>query len=448
MRILILGAGTSGRMLAARLCEEQHDVVLVDRDPLALEQVEARMDLLTIQGDAADPRVLDLAGIAKADLVVAVTDQESLNILTCALAHIAGVPRKVARVSNDAFTDEESHFNLKQLGIDLVINQQLACAKDLFNILRIPGVQEAVDLLDGRVLCVGALISTDSPLIYTSLKDSPHRDILSTIRFVAYTRGGKLKIPRGETQFSIGDMAYLVGEPDKVRKFIKFLLPGEGGYSRVLIAGGGELGLQLASRLASTPLDVTLVEENPARAEYCSERLDKALVICGNALDQDLVGELGINNKTAFVAVTGDDENNVMSCLVAEKLGAHFTIARVDKNTYRPILDSLSLVDRTVSPHSSLINSIYHFVRGSSVQGDRLLQKIPGEVVEFTIDAGHVWLDKPLLELKIPRGCMISMVLRKETLIVATGDLRLQPGDRVLLYGLPKSIRQLDVILG
>jgi trk system potassium uptake protein TrkA len=137
-----------------------------------------------------------------------------------------------------------------------------------------------------------------------------------------------------------------------------------------------------------------------------------------------------------------------MSCLVAEKLGAHFTIARVDKNTYRPILDSLSLVDRTVSPHSSLINSIYHFVRGSSVQGDRLLQKIPGEVVEFTIDAGHVWLDKPLLELKIPRGCMISMVLRKETLIVATGDLRLQPGDRVLLYGLPKSIRQLDVILG
>ncbi len=447
MRILILGAGTSGRMLSARLCEEQHDVVVVDRDPTALEEVEARMDLLTIQGDAADPRVLDLAGIARADLVVAVTDSEPINILACSLAHIAGVPRKVARVGNDAYTDPESHFNLKQLGIDLVINQQLECAKDLYNILRVPGVQEAVDLLGGRVLCVGVMLPTDCPLLATPLKDSPHREILSTIRFVAYTRGGKIRLPRGDTQFGIGDMAYLVGEPDKVRKFVRFLLPGEGGYGRVLIAGGGELGLQLAFRLAKTPLDVTLVEENPARAEYCSERLNKALVICGSALDQDLVGELGINRQTAFVAVTGDDENNVMSCLVAERLGAHFTIARVDKSTYRPILDSLSLVDRTVSPHSSLINSIYHFVRGTSVQGDRLLQKIPGEVLEFVVEADHDWRGKRLLDLKLPRGSMISMVLRGELLVVATGELRLEAGDRVLLYGLPKSIRQLDDVL-
>jgi len=213
-------------MLAARLCEEQHDVVLVDRDPKALEQIEARMDLLTIRGNAADPRVLEEAGIDRVDLVVAVTDQESVNILACSLAHIAGVPRKVARVSNNAYTSRKGHFDLKRLGIDLVINQQHECAKDLYHVLRIPGVQEAVDLLDQRVMCVGVQIPTDCPLLGEPLKDSPHRDLLATIRFVAFTRMGKIKIPRGETRFEIGDMVYMVGEPDKIRKFIRFLLPG------------------------------------------------------------------------------------------------------------------------------------------------------------------------------------------------------------------------------
>ncbi|MDA3874257.1 MAG: NAD-binding protein, partial [Kiritimatiellae bacterium] len=236
MRILLLGAGTSGRMLAARLCEEQHDVVLVDQNPHALEQIEAQYDLLTILGDATDPRVLEDAGITDTDLVVAVTDQESVNILACSLAHIAGVPRKVARVSNKAYSETGGHFDLRQLGIDLVINQQHECAKELFNILRIPGAQEAVGLLEDRVLCVGVQIPTDCPILSSSLKESPHHEILSTIRFVAYTRLGKLKIPRGETRFSIGDMVYLVGEPDQVRSFLKFLLPGESGYSRVVIA--------------------------------------------------------------------------------------------------------------------------------------------------------------------------------------------------------------------
>ncbi|WFB35421.1 Trk system potassium transporter TrkA [Kiritimatiellota bacterium B12222] len=448
MRILLLGAGTSGRMLASRLCEEQHDVVLVDRDPVALEQVEAQMDLLTIQGDAADPSILELAGISRTDLVVALTDQESVNILACSLAHISGVPRKVARVSNKAYSGASGHFDLRELGIDLVINQQHECAKELFNILRIPGAQEAVGLLEDRVLCVGVQIPTDCPLIAGELKDSPYREILSTIRFVAYMRAGKLKIPRGETTFQIGDIVYLVGDPEKVRAFLKFLLPGESGYSRVVIAGGGQLGLQLARRLErNTGLTVTLLESDAERADHCSEELERTLILHGSSLDQDIMRELGINGQTAFVAVTGDDENNIMSCLVADKLGAHFTISRVDKATYQPIIDSLALVDRVITPHSSLINAVYHFVRGNSVMGDRILQKIPGEVVDFLVDDSHKWMGKKVMNIKLPRGCMISMVLREPTLMVATGELTLQSGDRILLYGLPKAIRRLEDVL-
>lgn len=423
-------------------------MVLVDRDPVALEQVEAQMDLLTIQGDAADPGILEQAGIDRTDLVVALTDQESVNILACCLAHISGVPRKVARVSSNAYTGTAGHFDLRELGIDLIINQQHECAKELFNILRIPGAQEAVGLLEDRVLCVGVQIPTDCPLLAGELKDSPYHEILSTIRFVAYMRAGKLKIPRGDTAFHIGDIVYLVGEPDKVRSFLKFLLPGEEGYSRVVIAGGGQLGLQLARRLEKdTQLTVTLLEADSERAHYCSEELEKTLILHGSSLDQDMMAELGINGQTAFVAVTGDDENNIMSCLVSDKLGAHFTISRVDKATYGPIIDSLALVDRIISPHSSLINSIYHFVRGSSVMGDRILQKIPGEVVDFRVEESHKWQGKSLLEVKLPRGCLISMVLRGSELIVATGDLILQTGDRILLYGLPKAIRRIEDLL-
>ncbi len=435
-------------MLASRLCEEQHDVVLVDRDPVALEQVEAQMDLLTIQGDAADPGILDLAGIGRTDLVVALTDQESVNILACSLAHISGVPRKVARVSSNAYTGANGHFDLRELGIDLIINQQHECAKELFNILRIPGAQEAVGLLEDRVLCVGVQIPTDCPLLAGPLKESPYHEILSTIRFVAYMRAGKLKIPRGDTAFTIGDIVYLVGDPEKVRAFLKFLLPSEEGYSRVVIAGGGQLGLQLARRLEKdSQFNVTLLECEAERADYCSEELERTLILHGSSLDQDMMAELGINGQTSFVAVTGDDENNIMSCLVAEKLGAHFTISRVDKATYQPIIDSLALVDRVISPHSSLINSVYHFVRGSSVMGDRILQKIPGEVVDFLIEEDHKWNGKGVMNIKLPKGCLISMVLRDSELIVATGDLRLETGDRILLYGLPKAIRRIEDLL-
>ncbi|MDA3874128.1 MAG: NAD-binding protein, partial [Kiritimatiellae bacterium] len=218
--------------------------------------------------------------------------------------------------------------------------------------------------------------------------------------------------------------------------------------SRVVIAGGGQLGMQLARRLEKVSgFSVTLLEADEARADYCSEELDRALILHGSSLDQEIMRELGINGQTAFVAVTGDDENNIMSCLVADKLGAHFTISRVDKNTYQSIIDSLSLVDRVISPHSSLINSIYHFVRGNSVMGDRMLQKIPGEVVDVVLEGEHPWLGKQLIDIDLPRSCMISMVLRGKELRVATGDLELISGDRILLYGLPKSIRKLENVL-
>jgi trk system potassium uptake protein TrkA len=239
-----------------------------------------------------------------------------------------------------------------------------------------------------------------------------------------------------------------VGEPHHVRAFVRFLAPSETGYSRVILAGGGELGLQLAMRLnENTNLDVTLLEEDEDRADLCSNLLGKTLIIHGSSLDQELMRELGINDQTAFVAVTGDDENNIMSCLVAEKMGAHFTISRVDQSNYLPIIDSLSLVDRVVSPHSSLINSVYHYVRGNTVRGDRLLQKIPGEVVEFELPSGHEWCGSAVMDIKLPRGCLISMVLRGEQLRVATGERVLEAGDHILLYGLPKAIRRLQDVL-
>ncbi len=266
MRVLIIGSGTAGKYLATKLCDEKHDVVLIDRCPEALAEVQAKLDILTVEGEGSSPRVLESAEIAKAHMVVAVTDSDEVNLLSCVLAHAAGVPHTVARVSNLDFVTPPKRFDLRSMGIDMVVSQKEECAHELFNILRMPGTLEAVDLLEGRVIAVGIKVHMDSPLIRAPLKTFPRPEILQAIRFIALIRGTELMVPRGDTQFMIGDDIYFVGRPEDVRSFLEWAWPEHSSFKKVLIAGGGDLGLQLAKLLEGTPMDIVVLEPDEARA--------------------------------------------------------------------------------------------------------------------------------------------------------------------------------------
>lgn len=444
MRVLIIGCGNAGQTLAEKLCSEKHDVVVVDKRAEALAQVQSHLDVLTIEGEGSSPRILEEAGIARTDMVVAVTDRDEVNILACILAHSVGVPHKVARVSNMDYIHPPERFKLQSLGIDMIVSQKEECAHELFNILRMPGTLEAVDLLENRVMASGLRVHMDSPLLRAPLKNFPQPELLQSIRFIALVRGSEIIMPRGDTNFLIGDDVYFVGQPEHVNNFIEWAWPEHSSFKKVLIAGGGDLALHLAHLLENTPMQIVLVEQNEARANYCSGVLNRTLVLKGNPLDQETLKNAGIIEETAFVAVTDSDENNIIGCLLAADMKARFTLAQVTKPEYVPIIESLSLLDRAVSPPLSMINAILHFIRGKHVKAAALFHKLPGELLDVVIPPKGKWAGKAIKDARIPDGVTVASVLRNEQVLVATGELEFEEGDRLIVFSPPDAVSKLE----
>ena len=447
MRILIIGGGQTGGHLADKFCADSHDVVVIDPSAEALAELNAHLDLLTIQGDGANPGVLEEADLERADMVVAVTDRDDTNILACIFARARGVKRTVARVSSSAFLSSR-RIDFSQRGVDVLVNQYDEYARDLYNVLRLPGSIEVADLLDERVMVVGMSIHMDSPLLGTSLNRFAGKDWLQKIRFTAVVRGDQVMTPHGETTFLVGDDVYFAGEPDAIADFMQWAWPEYKRFQRVVIAGGGELGLQLARMLEHTRMLIVLIEQDEERADFCSAQLNRTLVIKGDALDQETLAGIGEASDMAYVAATGSDEHNIIGCLVAEKYGARFTAAQVGKKEYIGIINQLRLLDRIVDPRLAMVNSILHFVRGKNVQAAAILARLPGELVELKLAAKHKWAGKTIKDLRLPDGAIIVTALRGGQVKTATGDLTLAAGDRVVVFCLPAAMVKMESFFG
>lgn len=439
MRILIIGAGAAGIQLARRLCEERHDVVIVDKDSEPLAEIESQLDIMTVVGPGSSPATLARAEISKADLLVAVTSRDEVNILACLMANAAGVPHKVARISDTDYIDESGPFDLRHMGIDLVVSQKEECAHDIFNVLRLPGTIEVVDVLDQRAIVVGIKIDIDSPLAMTNLGAFPRPELINNIRFIALQRGKKLSLPRGDTQFMIGDDVYIVGAPNHMTEFLQWAYPERPHFRKIIIAGGGDLGLHLAGLVETMHVETILLEANTQRAEFCADRLSKTLVLKSNPLDPSTFEEIGITADTAFVAATDDDENNIICCLMAEKKGASFTAAQVTKTGYAPIINSLSLMDRAVNPYTSMINAITRFIRGTHIEAAASLYSLPGEIIEVRLPSSSPWVGLSVEAVGNLKDGIISTLLRDGEVIAATGDVVLQADDRLTLFTLPNA---------
>ena len=445
MRILIIGGGRTGAHLAEKFCDDDHDVVVIDSDEEALAELDAHLDLMTVPGNGADPAVLEEADIERADMVVAVTDRDDTNILACIFARARGVGRTVARVSSSAYSTSR-HIPFERLGVDLLVNQYDEYARDLFNVLRLPGSIEVADLLDNRVMVVGMSVHMDSPLLGGALKNFAGKDWLQRVRFMAVVRGEDVRTPHGETTFLVGDDVYFAGEPDAIIDFMQWAWPEHKRFLRVVIAGGGELGLQLARMLERTRMQIVLIEQDGDRADFCSSELNRTLVIKGDALDQQTLAGIGEADDMAYVAATGSDEHNIIGCLVAEKYGERFTAAQVGKKEYIGIVNQLRLLDRIVDPHLAMINSILHFVRGKNVQAAAILARLPGELIELKLSPGHKWAGRAIKDLSVPVGAIIVTTLRGAQIRVALGDLVLLAGDRVVVYCLPAAMAKMEAL--
>ena len=444
MRAVIIGAGNAGSNLAVKLCQEKHDVVLVDRNAAALAQVESQLDVLTVEGHGCNPRILEEAELSKAQLAVAVTNSDEVNILACYQAACAGVQYKVARIGNPDYLRPDSSLSLASAGVDLAVDPREECAKDILNNLKLPGTQEVVRLLGGRVLAVGIRVRDESPLLNIRLNAFPRPELLETIRFIAVLRDGELIIPHGDTTFQRGDEVYVVGRPLEIPAFLDWIFPARPHVEKVVIAGGGGIGIPLARYLENEKMPVDLIEVDKDAANDVAGLLNRTTVIHGDALSVETLSECSLGPNVAFIAGTGNEENNIIGCLLARKHGAGTTIAQVTDPEYVPILNSISNLDRAVSTHLSLINAILHYIRGRQIESASILHMLPGELLEINLTFHSGWAGKKISELKIPKGAVIATVLRDETICAPIGDLTLLEGDRMVIFATPRAVKKLS----
>lgn len=447
MRAIIIGAGNAGRLLADRLCREQHDVVVVDRRREPLQALEAQFDILTIRGVGANPRVLKEAGVAQADLLVAVTSEDETNLLACACARAAGTEFRVARLASPDYFSESSPLKLEALGVDLAVMPKRECARDIERLLQMPAAREVVPLLDGRILVVGCSLPEGSPLLGEPLSAFADVEALRRTRFIAARRDGKTTIPQGDTRLEADDEVYIAAEPGMVEDLLAWMGIRQTRIRKVLIGGGGDLGLDLALLLEKSDLSTVLMENDEARSVHCSGALDHALVIQSSIMDAEALEEAGLTEDTAYVAATGDEENNIISCLLAKKAGAALTVAQISTPEYVPIIGRLNLLDRAVSSHLSLVNAILRFIRGRNVRATSLLQTLPGEMIEVELGAASSWVGRAVRDLRVPREALIVAVRHGDEVRVPTGSTRLAEGDHLVLYAMGSSARKLKSIL-
>ena len=433
MRILIVGAGNAGRKLASRLCEEKHNVIMVDSNPDSLFEAEKGLDILSICGDGTHPKVLQEAEVDKADLFISLTDSDQVNILSCLIANAAGVQGKVARVTDPGFLAETDQFDLHRMGIDLIINQKQECANEVFNMLMMPGAHEVFDLFDGKVMVAGYQINAVSPLLDRTPAECNVLDLMQDVRAIAIRRDDKLVVPRGNTTFQQNDLVYIVGTRIQIFNFFTWVCPDIKPFKRLVIAGGGDLGLMVA-KAAENEIDCVLLENDKDRANHCSKELDKTLVLQADSLTEDAMKESGINDQTALIALTGDDENNIMNCLLAQKMGAAFTATQIARTDFVPVVEQLYLVNRVVSPYISTTHTILHWLRSKRVRAAALLHNLPGELLDMVVAPGHEIDGICIKDISLPERSVIATVLREQDVKTATGDLQLLAGDRVLVF--------------
>ena len=451
MKVVVLGAGEVGWHIAGRLAREKVEVTLVDRDQARLDQAAEAMDIQVINGQGADPETLTTAGLTEADLLVAVTGSDATNILACRLAQLLAPPetKRLARIRSSAFFDffDEKRFR-SELGINFLINPSLEAVETIMDFIQFPGITDVIEVARGRLHLAGLKLPRGHPLLNRPLAKI-HAEDRPNVLLAAINRHHRLLVPRGDTVLKAGDLIYAAAaaeDADKVRAF--FGLPKDP-VRRVTIVGGGEVGYHLANRLTADPRDfkVTLIEADQRRCEYLSQRLPKAMIIWGDGTDQELLLDENAGEADAFIAVSTDDEKNLISCLVAKRLGAGQTITRVNRSSYAPLVAAIGL-GAMVSTRVAAARAVLKYLRRGRVISVAALISEDAEIIEFQVPGRSVLAGKKLMDVKFPEGALATALSRGDEVIIPRGGTVVEAGDILAVVVRPEAISAVEKLLG
>jgi trk system potassium uptake protein len=447
MKIVIVGAGEVGYHIASRLALEDKDVIVVDNNIDAIRRVADNIDVRTLAGSGSSPSVLEEAGIREAEILLAVTNSDETNLVACLVANILSpATKKLARIRGADFDQYHQTFRDKPPHIDTVINPEIEVVKTIESLMRVPGAVDVGSFADGRIKFVGVYLEENARLAGALLSDLP--DLLGDRRplIAAVVREEELIIPTGKDRLLPGDLIYFISEDKALLETMAVFGKHAKPVKRVLIIGGGRIGMRLALVLERQGIYCKVIEKQAARCALLAERLNKAVVLHGDGSDQNLLSEENISDIDVVVTLTNDEETNILASLLAIRMGAGKAITKISKFSYFPLMTAIGL-EQVVSPRLSAINTILQHIRRGKVLSAISLKGEQAEALEAVALETSDIVSKPLKRISFPKGAIVAGIIRKDKIIIPTGDSVIEPEDRVIIFANRKAIGGIEKIL-
>ena len=442
MNIIILGAGQVGSSVAENLSSEANDITLVDTNPVLLNDLSDRLDIQTIVGHASHPDVLKKAGISDTDMLVAVTNSDETNIVACQVAFsLFHTPTKIARVRSQEYLKYKELFNDSVLPIDVLISPEQLIADHIQRLIEYPGALQVMDFADGRARLVGVKAYYGGPLVGHEIADLRKHIPGVDSRVAAIFRRGKGIVPDGHQVIEADDEVFFIAARKDIRAVMSELRRLDKPVKRIMLAGGGNIGKRLAQALENK-YNVKIIERDAQRAEKLSCDLDKTIVLLGDTADENLLLEENIDQMDVFCALTNDDEANILSSMLAKRLGARKVMSLINRHAYVDLMESEGAIDVAISPQQITISGLLAHVRRGDVVAVHSLRRGAAEAIEAIAhgdSANSKVVGKAVSQVKLPEGTTIGAIIRGEEVIMAHHDIVIENEDHLILFLLDKN---------
>jgi trk system potassium uptake protein len=440
MRIIVIGAGEVGYHIAERLTHEApHEIVVIERTVDVCRRVQEELGVRVIEGDGSSPRALEAAGVRDAQIVIAVADVDEVNIVACAIAHQYGVPTKIARVRDIELGEHPILAGGKVLGIDLLINPTRVVAEEILRVIKTTGAAEVADFAGGRVQLLGVKIGRGAPLMNRRLRDLRSVQARSPFLIVGIARGEQLVVPTQDTVVNADDHLYVVARQDVIPDILTLMGRAVATTRRVMVIGGGRIGLHVARALEAENVAVTVVERSRERCELLAKELGRARILSGDGTDVRMLTEEGLSEVDAIATLTDDDPTNLLAALLGKRHGARKAVALFKRRDLISLVGSLG-IDAAISPRLLTASVILKFVRGGRVVSVFELPESEAETLEVVVQEKAPAARRSLETLGLPQDALVGAIVRGEDVLVPEADTTLEVGDHVILLALPRAI--------
>ena len=447
MKAIVIGAGEVGFHIANHMTLEKMDVVVIDVDPQALAKVSDHIDVKTVLGSGSSPVILKEAGLKGAELVLAVTNSDEVNLVACMMVDLLSPEtKKLARLRKADLDDYHNHFHQCAPHIDTIINPEIEVVKTISRLLQVAGATEVNEFAGGAIKLVGIKLDEATGLVGTILADIQSETGKRTQLVAAIIRDEKLIIPRGSDHLEAGDEIYIVEKEERLLETLLLFGKAPMPVRRLMIVGGGSIGLRLATSLEKSAIQTKIIEKDAGRCEKLAAILDKATVIHGDGSDQALLKEENIHDTDIAIMLTNDEETNILASLLAKRMGAKKAITKISRFSYFPLVASVG-IEKVVSPRLSAINSILQHIRQGKVLSAISLRGEQAEVIEAEVTDSSSIANHALKSISFPKGVLVTGILHKDSVSIPSGESVIYPGDRIVIFARKEAISKLEKLL-